>query len=189
MRRERTDDGAVAVEFALLFPLFVMLTFGSLSAGMIFWNSISAAQAVRDAARYGATLPLTTTSPPAANTYLIDAWLDAVAQVALREAGMNDANGDGTIDSAETAARGAQVCVAFVQGTASTHPLATKSLTLGAGTAPATTDPCIAADGAPPAPDRVQVRFNRDESFSAIFLSREFTNQSKSVQPYQRVVK
>lgn len=182
------DRGAVAVEFALMVPIFVMLTFGALSAGTIYWHTISASQAVRDAARYGSTLPMSTLATPPPNTYTVDDWLTAVTQVALREAGIGDNNSDGAVDGADAAAVDAQVCAAFVKGTTSTHLLATKSKITGGGTGPASTAPCIALDGAPPEADRVQVLFKRDERFDAIFLGRNVTPQSTSVQPYQRVI-
>ena len=50
-RRGRPDDGAAAVEFALVsLPLLVIL-FGIIDYGIWFSDSISARQAVRDAAR------------------------------------------------------------------------------------------------------------------------------------------
>lgn len=56
-RRACGDDGAAAVEFALLLPLFLMLCFGSISGGILFNDKLSLTQGVREAARYGATLP------------------------------------------------------------------------------------------------------------------------------------
>lgn len=182
------DGGAVAVEFALILPIFVLLTFGAISGGIIYWHTISAAQGVRDAARYGSTLPLTTITPPPLNTYPISDWLTAVSEVALREGGIGDSNGDGLINGTDASAVNAQVCVAFVQGGTSTHTLVTQSQTQGGGTGPSTSAPCIATDGAPDV-DRVQVVFKRDEKFDAVVLSRDVTPQSNSVQPYQRVVK
>jgi Flp pilus assembly protein TadG len=175
------------VEFALIFPIFMLLTFGSISGGIIYWHTISAAQAVRDAARYGSTLPLSMTPTPPA-TLDINAWLEAVEQVALREGGIGDSNGDGAVDGTDAIAMNAQTCVAFVKGTTAAHTQMTKSRTTGGGTGPPITDPCIASDQAPDV-DRVQVIFKRDEVFSAIVINRNFTSQSNSVQPYQRLIK
>lgn len=53
--RHRGDHGAAAVEFALVTPLLVVILFGIIDYGIWFADSISARQAVRDAARSGAT--------------------------------------------------------------------------------------------------------------------------------------
>jgi TadE-like protein len=53
-RTERRDDGAVAVEFALLFPLLFFLLFGTLIMGWRVWEHQAAQSAVRDAARQAA---------------------------------------------------------------------------------------------------------------------------------------
>jgi Flp pilus assembly protein TadG len=55
-RRER---GAVAVEFALVLPLLVMLLMGIITGGLAYSNSIGLANAVREGARFGATADLT----------------------------------------------------------------------------------------------------------------------------------
>lgn len=72
--RARSDDGAAAVEFALLFPLFVMLTFGMISGAIVLNDKMSLTHGVREAARYGATIPYDST-----NTY---AFLDTIRTTA-----------------------------------------------------------------------------------------------------------
>src|SRR5918911_2543478 len=51
--RQRGDRGAAAVEFALVTPLLLLILFGIIDYGIWFADSISARQAVRDAARQG----------------------------------------------------------------------------------------------------------------------------------------
>jgi Flp pilus assembly protein TadG len=51
--RGRGDRGAAAVEFALVTPLLLVILFGIIDYGIWFADSISARQAVRDAARQG----------------------------------------------------------------------------------------------------------------------------------------
>jgi Flp pilus assembly protein TadG len=185
----RRDDGAAAVEFALLLPIFVLLVFGGLSAGTIFWHSINASQGTRDAARYGGTLPISLASPLPPNTYTMDAWLTAVTDVALREAGVGDTRAPfGTLDAADMADIDAYLCVAFVQGGGSTHLQTTTSRVTSAASGPATTQPCIATDGAPDV-DRVQVVFKRDEFFNAGLIWKSLTTETQSVQPYERSIK
>jgi Flp pilus assembly pilin Flp len=47
----RGEDGAAAVEFALLLPLLVLLLFGFIQFGLAFNSRIQAANAAREAAR------------------------------------------------------------------------------------------------------------------------------------------
>lgn len=61
------DRGATAVEFALLFPLFLVLCFGTISGGILFSDKLALTQGAREAARYGATLPY---SPGGEATFL-----------------------------------------------------------------------------------------------------------------------
>lgn len=95
-RRRPRDEGAAAVEFALLFPLFIMLVLGTISFGFAFERWINVTQAAREASRFGATYPV-----PSGG---LAAWLDDVTTVAKEAAGI----GAGT-PSAEYF-----VCVRFV---------------------------------------------------------------------------
>jgi hypothetical protein len=49
--RSRADDGAAAVEFALLLPLLIALLFGFIQFGIAFNDRIQATNAAREAAR------------------------------------------------------------------------------------------------------------------------------------------
>jgi Flp pilus assembly protein TadG len=53
--RRRSDDGAVAVEFALIFPMLAMLMMGILTGGLSYSNALGVQNAVREGARFGAT--------------------------------------------------------------------------------------------------------------------------------------
>jgi Flp pilus assembly protein TadG len=53
--RRRDQAGAVAVEFALVFPLLVMLLIGTVTSGISYSHAIGATNAVREGARFGAT--------------------------------------------------------------------------------------------------------------------------------------
>lgn len=52
--RARGEGGAVAVEFALIVPVLVMLLLGMVTAGVTYSRGISMTNAVREGARFGA---------------------------------------------------------------------------------------------------------------------------------------
>ena len=56
LRRRPGDRGAVAVEFALVLVPLVMLVFGIITSGLAFGQVIATTNAVREGARFGATL-------------------------------------------------------------------------------------------------------------------------------------
>ncbi len=102
--RPRRETGATAVEFALLFPIFIMLAFGTISFGFAFEQWINVTQAARETSRFAATYPMPDEG--------ISGWLDDVTAVAKEAAGI-----DGS-----TPASDYYVCVRFVNriGPAST---------------------------------------------------------------------
>ena len=51
--RLRGDDGAAAVEFALVVPLLLVLVFGIIDFGILFGQNLSLNNAARDAGRFG----------------------------------------------------------------------------------------------------------------------------------------
>lgn len=57
-RRSGRDEGAAAVEFALLLIPFITLCFGMITGGFVLNDKLSLNQGVREGARYGATLPI-----------------------------------------------------------------------------------------------------------------------------------
>ena len=76
--KQRSDHGAAAVEFALLFPIFFMVCIGTITFGFAFEQWISVTQAAREASRFAATYP-----NPSGTT-----WLDTVGQAAAESAGL-----------------------------------------------------------------------------------------------------
>lgn len=54
MVQGRRDDGATAVEFALVAPVLLLLVFGIIEYGLWFSDSLATRQGVREAARQGA---------------------------------------------------------------------------------------------------------------------------------------
>jgi hypothetical protein len=59
----RRDEGAAAVEMALVLPILIMLLFGIISFGIVFAQKLALSNAAREAARYG-TVGLTTADRP-----------------------------------------------------------------------------------------------------------------------------
>ena len=79
--RARGDEaGATAVEFAILFPVFIMVAFGTISFGFAFEQWINVTQAAREASRFAATYPI----PEAGVTE----WVGDVSTVAKEAAGI-----------------------------------------------------------------------------------------------------
>ncbi len=56
-KRFRDEDGANAVEFALLLPVLLVILFGTMFGASLFNTQQTATQAAREGARFGATLP------------------------------------------------------------------------------------------------------------------------------------
>jgi Flp pilus assembly protein TadG len=170
------DTGAAAVEFALLFPIFVLLTMGTITVGTAFSRQINVTQAAREASRYGATLDISTLTG-ADVTARTDTWL-------------------GKVDAAaDTAAGGANnyiggydlLCVALVV-TDSTGAATTGSryLTHGGsaanGACPSTNTAAI------PSTKYVQVVFARKVQFFAVFINAALHVDAVSTTPYERTV-
>jgi TadE-like protein len=59
-RRRRNEQGAVFLEFALVLPLLFSLLLGIFTGGQAYGDKISLVEAVREGARYGASLPVGT---------------------------------------------------------------------------------------------------------------------------------
>lgn len=59
-RRFRNDRGASAVEFALILPFLAMVLFGIIGVALGYNDKLALANAVREGARVGATLPNST---------------------------------------------------------------------------------------------------------------------------------
>jgi len=98
----RSDDGASAVEFALIsIPLFLLL-FGIVAVGLALFAQITAQQVAREAARVAAVggftscavSPTTTPNDAALTNFIRSRQTGTITSVRLTR---SDANGDGTI--------------------------------------------------------------------------------------------
>jgi Flp pilus assembly pilin Flp len=64
LRTRRDSEGASAVEFALLLPIFIALLFGIMYGSSLFNTQQTVTQSAREGARFGATLPLSAFGSP-----------------------------------------------------------------------------------------------------------------------------
>lgn len=92
--RDRSEKGAVAVEFALIMPVLVTMLFGMIWTGLAYADHIAVNNAIREGARYGAAADASTPSTWATSVR------DRVIQVY--------ANGESSLTSA-------QICVRLVK--------------------------------------------------------------------------
>jgi Flp pilus assembly protein TadG len=176
MPRRVGDDGASAVEFALLVTLFLLIVFGLISAGFAFSHQIAIRQAARESSRFGSTLPI----PPDTNL-TVDDWLTDVYDAAVA------AGGDSL--NATTPVPGQFVCVAYVAGTATGGSQPTISHSVPSADGPPSTSPCWDDSSSGLAPDsRVQVLIRRDTDWNTLFASGTITLTSRSITPYERTV-
>ncbi len=101
-RRQRGQD---MVEFVLILPVFILVVFGGITAALSYEHKAEIVTAVRDGARYGATVPL--------------AQCDTVANCGNKNwaqlvQAVTQARSDGALSTA-------QICVALVSGTGSVY--------------------------------------------------------------------
>lgn len=80
LARFRGDDGANAVEFALVLPILVVLIFGILWGGIALNQKLTITQAAREGARFGATFPFEGDAPDD------EPWFNAISERIERSA-------------------------------------------------------------------------------------------------------
>ena len=157
------ESGAALVEFALVLPVFMLLLLGMLTGGLAYSRKLSVAQAAREGARYGATLPITGALPT-------DAWLAKVGALTI-------ASSDGELGPDRP---GRFVCIAHV-GASGT---ARKWEAIGSATGVPSNGTCLADDGRT-GETRVQVVTQRTSELEALVFSRNLTLQSHAVARFE----
>jgi Flp pilus assembly protein TadG len=169
--RRREESGAAAVEFALIFPIFALLAFGTIAAGFAFARQINITQAAREASRYGSTLSIKASHQTAGvNDGTISTWLAAVDAAAVGAAGNNLFSG--------LTAR----CVAYVNvNDASATFHSSDGGSAASGACPGTN----AADAGLPV--YVQVVLERDTDFNLIVTDPTITLDTISTTPFEAV--
>lgn len=74
------DCGASLVEFALILPVLMGLILGMFTGGIAYNRKITMTDAVREGARFGATLSDPATPPGTGSCATADSWCDQVRQ-------------------------------------------------------------------------------------------------------------
>ncbi len=158
-RHTRDDRGASAVEFALLFPVFLLICFGTISGGIVFSDKLAVSQGVREAARYGATLPYDPSSSLSRTNFLKTVQATAIEY-----------------DFELLGSAGVAYCVAVRSATNEFH--------LPAGASAEVAGPCPGNTG--PARPHVLVFATKPGVFDLILARYTFTITSTSVARYEK---
>lgn len=169
----RSQDGANAVEFALVLPILVILLFGIFTLGLAYNVKLVANHASRDAARFGATLPYMDSDGD--NEMDLD-WYEDVRDRAV-DAG--EGQFGSTSGGSFTGFDGAVICVSYNDGSDwRTFEWVGTSAVSGPTTTPCFPDTLSG--------ERVQVRLQRDTSFNIVFLpSKTLTLTSDAVARFE----
>ena len=157
------ETGASLVEFALVLPLFFMIVLGMLTGGLAYSRKLSVAQAAREGARYGATLPISTSVP-------LNTWLTRVSDLTI-------ASSDGELSAGKP---GRVVCVAYVSASGA----ATRRQTVGTAAPVIESQPCLADDGRS-GEARVQVLAQRSSELEVLVYNRNLTLSSHAVARFE----
>ena len=181
MARRSDEQGAAAVEFALIVPVFLMLVMGLISSGLAFnrWNTLS--HSSREGGRHGATLAMESTSG------VPDAWLDDVTHVAVTSAA-------GQLGAST---KGRYACIAYIgfePRQNSTSDWSRKRIESGSAvsyTSASVNTPSSWCydDGRGSSGDdrRVQVVVGMETTFSIVFWANTFQQTSESVSRFEAV--
>ncbi len=167
------EGGAVLVEFAVVLPLLLMIVFGIISFGIVFHHKLSLGDGAREAARYGATLPVTNFAS-AGNP--MHEWLDVIAARAIADAG-------GVLDPGVP---NRTICVAYVHVYPNGGPAidSTQQRSEIGGSINYAAAPCF-ADGRPDDERRVQVQLGRDTDLIFILGSKTVSLSGASVSRFE----
>jgi Flp pilus assembly protein TadG len=175
--RCREDRGASAVEFALLLPLFVMLTIGTISAGFAFHTWLAVTHGAQESSRFAATLSIKASAADDGGT--VGTWL---TEVGSRAAAASN------IDTTSTVP-GTYICVAVVSS--SNVPPVNNHMTMEAGPSGVMTSSGVLGGSCPDADavagDFVQTYVSQPVDFNYVLGSSELTVAGKSVSRYEAV--
>jgi Flp pilus assembly protein TadG len=106
----RTDRGAVAVEFALILPMFLLIVLGMVQYGMYFWAAQGGSTAAREAARRAAVGDFATCDEFRAD---VRVRIDSLGEASTAVVKRSYQNGPGNTDPAVEVGDVVTVSVAF----------------------------------------------------------------------------
>ena len=176
MRRPDRDEGASAVEFALLFPVFIMLAIGTISAGFAFHAWLTVTHGAQESSRFAATLSVESAGGSATG------WLDSVADRALSASDLLNPT------DVTKAKPGSRICASVVSPmnvpALNSHVVVTADA-LGAMTRNYSSGPC--PDLATMAGDYVQVQVSRPINFNYVVSATTIDVGKASVNRYEAV--
>lgn len=150
-----------------MLPLLLMLLLGTVTGGLAYSRRLSIENATREAARYGATLPVESG---------LNDWLDDVAAVVE-----GAATGDLDLGVA-----GRIICVAYVHPAGTAADDQTLRLIIDpVGVRTFSSNACY-GDGRPADERRVQVQVERASDLDALLVARTVTLKSESTNRFER---
>lgn len=159
----RSERGAVLFEFMLVLPLFLSLILGIYTGGVAYTHKIGLVEAVREGARYGASLPMGT-GPTALTTW----------ETLVRDRVVSASGGD---------VRFEDVCVKFVLPALTTTTTTTPSTTTPS-TSCGLSDPAGALNE--PTVHLVKVSATQPATMEFFLFSRSTTLTGKLVARFER---
>jgi hypothetical protein len=168
------ESGASLVEFALILPLLVCLLLGMLTGGIALNKKAAVTSGVREGSRYGATLPIASSSCPS-GSQTMTCWLTEVADV-------TETASEGALDSGEPAR---QICVAYVYPAGSAADDRTTKLVRSSSGDNVTTGSACFSDGRPSGERRVQVQGSRRGTIEFFFATVNPTLGTTSVTKFE----
>jgi len=175
IRRPRSgDEGASAVEFALLFPLFIMLAIGTISAGFAFHTWLTVTHGAQETSRFAATLSVDAAGGTATG------WLNSVVDRAMSASDL--------MTDATHAQPGSRVCVSVVSSmnipVLNSHVIATADAS-GVVSRNYFSGPCPGL--ATMSGDYVQVQVSQPTNFNYVVAANSITVGKASVNRYEAV--
>jgi hypothetical protein len=154
----RAESGASLVEFAIVLPVLACFLLGIFTGGIALNQKAAVTNGVREGSRYGATLPVKSSSC-SSGSQTLTCWLSNVADVTV-------ASSEGSL---EPGVAGRQLCVAYVYPAGTGADDQTMKLERSSAGESVTTGSSCFSDGRPSNQRRVQVSGQRKGSIQFFF--------------------
>jgi len=95
--RDRSEKGAVAVEFALIMPVLVTMLFGMVWTGLAYADHIAVNNAIREGARYGAAADLSSSWATSVRDRVIQVYANGESSLSNSQICVQLVKSDGTV--------------------------------------------------------------------------------------------